>query len=218
MDKLNSATVQPLPEDLPRRLANRLEQPLLGRRAVSSFAPELSYGRHQGPAPSSARPAAVLLLLYPHQGEWHVPLMVRPETMVDHAGQVSLPGGVIEPGESSAACALREWEEELGAPREGIELLGALTPLLVFISNFHVTCWVATMATRPVMCPNPAEVAEVIELPLAVLLDRAAHATHTIKRRSLEFRAPHLAYGQHKIWGATHILLGELACLLEDMT
>lgn len=204
-------------DDLPRRLARRLEGPLPARRVMAPLAPELGYGRHFGPAPYNARAAAVLLLLYPHEGQWHVPLTVRPDTMVDHAGQVSLPGGVTEAGESSSDCALRECEEELGASREGIAIVGRLTPLLVFISNFQVTPWVAAAERRPDFQPNPAEVAEVIELPLSALLDPAARGRHIINRGSLRFGAPHLVCAGHQVWGATNILLGEFAALLADL-
>src|SRR5438309_10027458 len=111
-------------DDLPRRLARRLERPLPGRQAMSRFAPALSYGRHYGPVPHDARPAAVLLLLYPHQGARHVPLTVRPDTMAAHAGQVGLAGGVMEPGERTADCARRQHGAELGASGAGVEHQG----------------------------------------------------------------------------------------------
>jgi 8-oxo-dGTP pyrophosphatase MutT (NUDIX family) len=184
---------------------------------MSRFAPELSYGRHYGPAPLDAKAAAVLLLCYPREGVWHIPLTVRPETMAEHAGQVSLPGGVIEPGESSAACALREYEEELGAPRERLELVGQLTPILVFVSNFHVTPWVAAAGEPPAFSPSAAEVAEVIELPLAALFDQARVGSHLITRRALRFRAPHWAIAGREVWGATSMILAELAAVLADL-
>ena len=97
--------------DLPARLAARLKQPLPGWAAQARYQPELSFGRHLGPAPSDAKPAAVLILLYPNGGRWHVPLTLRSAHLPDHAGQVSLPGGLIEPGEDSRQAALREFTE-----------------------------------------------------------------------------------------------------------
>lgn len=134
--------------------------------------------------------------------------------MATHAGQVSLPGGAVESGESSQTCALREWAEELGAPRNEVEILGALSPLWVFASNFVVTPHVGILRERPEFSPNPAEVSGIIELPLAVLLDPASRGRHTITRRSLSFLTPHISYAGHNIWGATCLILAEFAGLL----
>src|SRR5262245_28970580 len=96
-DSLFASNEEQVNVDLPQLLGARLQQPLPGWEAQNRFQPELSYGRYHGPAPRDARPAAVLLLLYPKDGQWHVPLILRPAHMIDHANQVSLPGGVIEP-------------------------------------------------------------------------------------------------------------------------
>ena len=99
---------------LPQRLAGALRRALPGAAVQSRYQPQASYGRHFGPAPASARPAAVLVLLYPDAGAWHLPLTLRPMYLADHAGQISLPGGAVEPGESSELAAVRELDEELG--------------------------------------------------------------------------------------------------------
>jgi hypothetical protein len=109
---------------LPERLARRLRSALPGAAVQARYQPGASYGRHFGPAPASARPAAVLVLLYTQAGAWHLPLTLRPMFLADHAGQISLPGGAAEPGERSELAALRELEEELGVDARSIELLG----------------------------------------------------------------------------------------------
>ena len=143
--------------------------------------------------------------------------MVRPDSMSDHAGQVSLPGGMLEAGETTADCALREWEEELGVSQKDVEIVGALKPLWVFVSNFLVTPHVAILKYRPEFQPSPTEVAEIIELPLNLLLNPAAHESCEIVRRSLRFSAPCYSYGGHNIWGATSIILAEFAARLTDL-
>jgi 8-oxo-dGTP pyrophosphatase MutT (NUDIX family) len=202
---------------LPEQLALRLRQPLPGPETRVRFAPELSYGRHFGPAPEDARRAAVVCLLYPHQGEWHIPLMVRPTSMLSHGGQISLPGGTIEPAESSQQAAFRELQEELGVGGEGIELLGELSPLFVYVSNFLVTPWVAAMHERPLLQPNPHEVAEVLEIPLAHLLDPKNYGQHRRQQRGLSMTAPHIQWGRHRIWGATSMILGELLAVISKI-
>lgn len=205
----------PLDTDFAERLARRLKGPLPGRAAVRTMEPDLSHGRHCQPAPATARPAAVLSVLYPHQGRWHVPLTLRPDHLNAHAGQVSLPGGLIEPGEDSAAAALREYEEELGVSAADVRLLGTLSPIYLFVSNFAVTPWVGVVEERPDFDPNPVEVAELLEVPMAHLTDRSSRGRSLHRRGRLEFYAPHFEWGERLIWGATGMMLAELAALWE---
>lgn len=201
-------------DNLPKLLAGRLADPLPGRAAQARFEAELSYGRHFGPAAADARPATVLVLLYQREGRWHLPLTVRPPTMVVHAGQISLPGGRVEGGESPQQAALRELHEELGISEGEVELLGALSPVYLFVSNFVVTPWVGWCSRPPVLKPEPREVAEVLELPLEHLLDAASRGTHPRTHRGVTLSAPHFQWNGHRIWGATAMILGEFAELL----
>jgi len=211
-------SVPPFVDDakLPLRLSRRLLLPLPGRAAQASMAPPLSCGRHFDPPLQDARRAAVIALLYPREGQWHLPLVLRPEEMTSHAAQVGLPGGLIEPDEDAPSAALRELEEELGVRPGDVALLGPLTPLTVFVSNFHVAPWLGWVAARPDFRPNSAEVAELLELPAAALLDPALRGRHRRVERGIELSVPHFACGRHFIWGATGMLLAELADLLNE--
>ena len=194
-----------------------MQQPLPGWTAQARFQPELSFGRHRGPAPTGARPAAVLVLLYPHRDAWHLPLMLRPLHMPDHGGQVSLPGGMIEPGESSRQAALREYTEELGAPAEGVRVLGQLSPLYLFASNFQITPWIAVSDAAPCWKPSEREVERLLEVPIAHLLD-PANAGHVERRqRGLAFRAPCFNWQSERIWGATSMILAELVATVREV-
>ena len=201
-------------DDFESFLVERLRLPLPGRTAQSRFEPELSFGRHYAPPPDDARRAAVLVLLYPREGRWHVPLTLRPATMTDHAGQISFPGGLIEPNETSEQAALRELEEELGVPGDRIRLVGRMTPIYLFVSNFAVEPWLAVTDDLPAFVPSPSEVADVLELSLDHLADPANIGQHKLNVRELEFHAPHLLLGEHRIWGATSMMLGELAAIV----
>lgn len=205
-----------LSADLPERLSARLLQPLPGRNAQSRFEPEGATGRHFQPA-ADARQAAVAVLLYPQAGDWFLPLTVRPDTLSDHPGQISLPGGAVEQDESTEQAALRELNEELGVQQAGLAKLGQLSPLYVFVSNFCVTSWVFAAPRRPPWTPNPDEVVEVLELPLSHLVNAANYAEHTRLIESSQRRVPHIGFGRHQIWGATSMILGELAVLLEEV-
>jgi 8-oxo-dGTP pyrophosphatase MutT (NUDIX family) len=202
------------PEEFAAFLAACIAQGLPGRRSQTPFAPQLSFGRQFGPPARESREAAVLLLLYPRGGEWHVPTILRPAHMKAHADQVALPGGMVEAGESSQQTALREYEEELGAARTGIRILGELSPVFVYVSNVLVRPHLAICFHNPVWQPNAGEVAEVIEVPLRELWNRGARGTTLIERRGLSFSAPHFQIGPRRIWGATCMMLAELASLV----
>ena len=203
-------------DHLADHLAEQIARGLPGRASQTPFAPQLSFGRHFGPTTREAREAAVLLLLYPKNGVWHLPAILRPTHMKSHAGQVGLPGGMVEAGESSQQTALREYSEEL-APREvthRVRVLGEMSPIYVWVSNVLVRPHLALCFDPPTWQPNPGEVAEVVEVPLTSLFDPAARGTTTINRHVLSFTAPHFQIGQRAIWGATCMMLGELRAVL----
>jgi 8-oxo-dGTP pyrophosphatase MutT (NUDIX family) len=202
---------------LPEILAARLAQPLPAAEAKARFEPR-PWPRADYDTPrADARYAAVLILLYPHEGRWWLPLTLRQPHLPAHAGQVSLPGGAIGPGESSQAAAVREFHEELGAVGETVELLGPLSPIYVHASNFRVEPWLAAAEARPAMTPNPAEVAELLEVPLGHLLDPANFGCHPRQQEGVSYEAPHFLWTSHRIWGATCRILGELVAILEEV-
>jgi len=204
--------------DLPDLLRQKMMEQLPGRTGQSRFQPELSYGRQYGPSAHDTRQAAVIALLYCHDDQWFIPLTKRPAEMADHAGQISFPGGLVEKGESRQGAALRELEEELGITLTEANILGQLSSIYVFVSNFRVQPYVACVARRPVIVPNPIEVAKVLELPIDVLLNPRSHGHHSVSHGDLTFSAPHVEFAGERIWGATGMILGELAMLLEQVT
>ena len=112
--------------------------------------------------------------------------------------------------------ALREFAEELGSPADPLEILGTLSPVFVFISNFQVTPVIAIAHDPLVFAPSPDEVAAIVPLPLARLVDPACRGSHLIRRGELAFRAPHFAIGGQEVWGATSLILAEFAALLSN--
>lgn len=203
--------------DLPRRLATQLREVCSSSVFARSFAPELSYGRHFAPPPLNSRQAAVLVLLYPRDDAWHLPLMLRPGHMVAHASQVSFPGGMIEGDETPEVCAVREFAEELGADTTSIELLGRLSPVYIFGSNFYVTPCVAWARDALRFAPNPHEVETLLEMPLQEIVAPAALQRHQRQRWGVSYLAPHFEFQSQRIWGATCIMLGQLRGLLTSL-
>lgn len=200
--------------DLPRLLQRELADADTDRRWRSWLEPQLTYGRHSGPARSDSRQAAVAIVLYLQDSTWHVPLTVRPASLRTHAGQVSFPGGALEAGEDSRDAAHRELSEELFADKQTsdvrIDWLGTLAPLHVFVSNVLVAPWVGVLRDRPDWRPQPEEVEQVLPLPLKLLLSDVQPARMTVRRGSLTFAAPRLMVDRIEVWGATAVLLGEL--------
>jgi 8-oxo-dGTP pyrophosphatase MutT (NUDIX family) len=154
-----------------------------------------------------------MLLLFHRDGRWHVPLTQRPANLLRHGGQISLPGGRIEPNETAELAARRELAEELGDVGP-IETLGRLPDRYVYASDYVVTPYVAVTQAAPFWQPDSHEVERVVELPLALLLDPRAIGSITIQRGPLEFHAPCFTYGEDRIWGATCVILAELVDVL----
>lgn len=197
-------------------LERRLLEPLPGAAAHRKFPHELSYGRHAGPAPPHARVAAVLILLYPDAGRWHIPLILRPATMTSHGGQIGFPGGTLEPGETLEACAGRETEEELGLNARNLRSLGRLSELYIYASNYRVTPCLAVTNQKPEYRVNQAEVAAVLSLPLDMLWSDSPLGQHVVRRGGVDFLVPHFEWEGCRIWGATRMMLGELQRLVDD--
>lgn len=160
--------------------------------------------------------AAVLVGLVPHAAGTTVLLTRRTDALRNHAGQVSFPGGRVEPDDADAiAAALRETGEEIGVPVHQISPIGLLDPLMT-ITGFRVLPVVAMIDRDYVAVPDPGEVAEVFEVPLAFLVDPANLGHHHVefggrRRRVLEFRYP-----AQRIWGVTASILWNLRKRLEE--
>ena len=163
------------------------------------------------PAPEAApgqRRAAVLVPLFVRDGSLRVLLTRRTETVEHHRGQISFPGGVEEDEDASAfATAVRETEEELGIAPEDVRPLGTLTPLTT-VTDFYVEPFVGAIPYPHVLRPAEAEIAEVIEIPVAALRDPGALETRSLPGREEPTLFYH--YGPHVVWGATARILKEL--------
>src|SRR6187549_3255033 len=153
-------------------LRERLAGTLPGLAAQRRFMPTPPRtGWKPGEFPSDARIAAGLLLLYPGERGASIPLTVRASGLRRHAGQVSLPGGATDPGETLAQAALREAHEEIGVDPAAVRILGELTPVHVLVSGFTLHPIVGITDRRPDFMPAPGEVEEVLEVSLDHLRD-----------------------------------------------
>lgn len=178
--------------------------------------------------PEGAINGAALLLVYPTfaatpAGEpsvetLHVALTVRGSGLRNHTGQVSLPGGRVDAGETIEAAAVREAQEEIGVDPGAIELLGRLTPLHIPVSGFLLHPVVGYTSMRPAFQRAEWEVARIIEAPVSVLSDPAVLKreirTHVVHGQSIDVDVPYFDIDGEKVWGATAMVLAEFAVLL----
>ena len=203
--------------DLIDYLRRRLLEPLPGRDAQLRMAPN----PRRFPDPGvTLRPAAALLLIYPHDGEWWVPLTVRGAGLRHHGGQVSLPGGRLDrPDESVIEAALREANEEVGVAAADVEVLGELTPLPIPVSGFLLHPVLGTAARRPDFVPAVDEVDRLIELPIPRLLQPDAVAWERrvmAQTPDVTMDVPYFAIEGARVWGATAMVLAEFIAVLEE--
>ena len=154
-------------------------------------------------AKGGSKPAAVLLLVVNHPGDPTVVFTQRTAHLADHAGQISFPGGRVEEGDRTPEhTALREAEEEVGIPGDRVEILGRL-PEYHTGTGYRVTPIVGWAEPPLTYRPDPHEVADIFEVPLAFLLDAGNHRYESafFKGRMRKYWA--VPYGERFIWGAT---------------
>ena len=185
--------------------------------ARSPWTPEFTGdgGRFTDRTPAGA---AVLMPLVDRPEGVTLLLTRRTEHLREHAGQISFPGGRVEAEDDGpVATALRETEEEIGLERQRIEVLGQL-PMYATVTAFHVTPVVGVVAPGFTLAPDPAEVAEAFEVPLAFLMDPAHHRHHRFEFGGVErsfLSMPWQGDGrEYFIWGATAAMLRNLYRLL----
>lgn len=161
------------------------------------------------------RAAAVFVPLVPRANGTTVLFTLRTEGLRNHAGQVSFPGGRIERGDADAiAAALRETEEEIGIARALLRPCGFLDRFDT-VSGFSVTPVVGRVPIDYLPMPDPNEVAEVFEVPLAFLLDRANLRRFRIDWHGRPREIYEYDHAGRRIWGATAAMLVNLLQRLE---
>jgi 8-oxo-dGTP pyrophosphatase MutT (NUDIX family) len=201
-------------------LLERLQHPLPGQAAHEVMRAHPASGAfpdfgHKVPP----KPGSVLILIYPDEyGNAVFPLIKRPDYIGAHSGQVSLPGGKMEPGEDHVATALREAWEEIGVDVSEPRVIGRLTEFFVIPSNFLVVPVIATVQKRPQFIPHTREVSRIIEASVTdILAENAILQREILAAGQYRLIAPHFEIDGEVVWGATAMMLNELRTCLKEV-
>lgn len=185
------------------------------------YAPALQYLRRAGRWPSGEPAAAAVLAAIVEDDSGPALILTRRrDDLVQHAGQVALPGGAVDAGDHSPEqAALREAEEEVGLPQARVRVLGRL-PRYPTTSGYLVTPVVGHVAAHVNLVASPDEVADIFTLPLAVLVDRGRWAQKTFEANGVHLPYWELNWAGQRVWGATagmlQLLLPPLRRALEN--
>lgn len=197
-----------LVQNLPGTEGHKKMEPITRRRLLAEI-------HHKKPP----RQSAVTIVLYPVNDETHFLLMQRHEYPGVHSGQVSLPGGSVEEGDTNLMfTALRETEEETGIPAKDIQIIGKLTDLYIPPSNFDVQPFVGTIDSIPVLKPDMHEVRELFSVSVNELIDEESIGTDFIMFHDGScVEVPCFRFSGHMVWGATAMILSEFKVIIKEI-
>jgi len=194
-------------------LLDRLPGELPGIAAQLRMSPRPRHGWEPNVYPADCRRAAGLLLVYPLDGQARIVLTQRAD-LPDHGGQVSLPGGEVEPDETFIDAALREAHEEVSIEPRLVRVLGRLTPLHIPVSNFVLHPIVGMAHERPPMRAADREVARIIEPEIVALADPSRQAVRVGTYSEPPPLIPYFDVEELEVWGATAMVLAEFLAVL----
>ena len=157
--------------------------------------------------------AAVLVPLLQTNGDWSIEFKRRSDELARHSGEISFPGGRVDEGEAARDAALREAHEELGIAADRVEMLGALPAALTVVSMYQISPWVGIVSGSD-FHPNPAEIAEVLVIPLDQLTSPENRREQRFIRGGGIFTNPAYDVGANTIWGATARILTDFLGLI----
>jgi len=209
----------PMLNNFVNKLESRLKLELPGIDAQRLMMPVEGSSERFDLNKKDVKRGGVLILFYVKDSQIYIPLTQRHDYKGTHGGQVSLPGGKIEPSDGSLIdTALRETHEEIGISRSAINVMGTLTDLYIPPSNFRVTPVVGFIDYLPKFKLDAFEVKELIETPLSWLTDdKKLKQKEIIVRNQFSINAPYFDIQEKIVWGATAMILSELRTIIKEI-
>lgn len=199
------------------QIQKEITKGLPGEAAQNKLSP-ITSNRKYRIAPDSHKKACVMGLIYPEGNELRMAFIERTFSHPDdkHGGQISFPGGKLEKEDDTYLIgALREVEEEIGIPPDQISILGQLTDLYVFASNFMVYPFVGHLEHAPSFIPQESEVASIVSFPINRLLAADIIDTKDLQvRNNIMKDVPYYKLNEHVLWGATAMITSEIVELI----
>ena len=172
---------------------------------------------YESPYFPEPKPSAVLVVLHLIADQWHVLLTKRSENLTSHPGQISFPGGRVEPSdENLMATAKREAAEEVGISESLVEVFAELTPVTT-LTGYTIHPYVAAIEELPELTLQTAEVDSAFHVPLAWLVDNNNISIVERNINGFDIKTFRLDWGTHVIWGATAMMIAEIAHRLKHL-
>ena len=160
--------------------------------------------------------AAVLIALFNEEGLWKIPLIRRVEDGKIHSGQIALPGGKIEDGETGVEAAVREANEEIGIRSKDVEIIGTLSELVIPVSGYRVLPVIGKIKKDTKFKKNPKEVQEIFIIEMDELKKESVIKSEERMFNGVNVRIPFYGVKEGKIWGATAMILSELIEIINE--
>jgi 8-oxo-dGTP pyrophosphatase MutT (NUDIX family) len=210
---LRSLPMYEFAESLKREISLGLPGTEVQWQMASSDRMLRNFPRKPGP---DAKVAAILILLFPDKGSIHTVFMQRHDYKGVHGGQISFPGGKMEPSDKDIIhTAIREANEETGVNQENISVINTLTPLFIPVSNMIVTPVIGWTEKKPSFRHHPGEVVFLFDAEINRLLDPSIVKTKQMEIQGEIINIKYFDYDGNVIWGATAMMLYELLTIIK---
>ena len=199
------------------QLKERLKKPLPGNKAHLTTRIKTKSEVTFPNTEETAIPAAVLILLFPFEGDIQFFLTKRTEDVEHHKGQISLPGGIRENNETLEETALRETKEEIGIDPNTIMNLGSLTPFFIPVTGYIVHPFIGWCKEKPLTQVHDVEVNQLFSVSITELMDEKILQTEEWNIRGYDAIVPYYNFGECKVWGATAAILSEFKLIMKEI-